>query len=72
MKRPTREPDTKRILKLLEELESEAKYVERFAIKAGEKVFFVRGLTKIVRASLHYYNDKQEIERFCQALPLVR
>jgi two-component system LytT family response regulator len=42
MKRPTREPDTKRISKLLEELESGAKYVERFGIKAGEKVFFVR------------------------------
>ena len=42
MKRPTREPDTKRIMKLLEELESGAKYVERFAIKSGEKVVFIR------------------------------
>jgi len=29
-------------MKLLEELESGAKYVERFAIKLGEKVIFVR------------------------------
>ena len=37
-----KEPDTARILSMLQELRTGAKYLERFAIKNGEKVFFVR------------------------------
>jgi selenocysteine lyase/cysteine desulfurase len=28
----------------------------------------VRGLTEMIRASVHYYNSEQEIDRFCEAL----
>jgi two-component system LytT family response regulator len=38
----TKEPDTARILSMLQEIRSGATYLERFAIKNGEKVFFVR------------------------------
>ncbi|MDQ1404894.1 MAG: two-component system, LytTR family, response regulator [Acidobacteriaceae bacterium] len=41
-KHPKDEPDTGRIMRLLEELKAGARYVERFAIKTGEKVLFVR------------------------------
>lgn len=34
--------------------------------------FDERGLGKIVRASVHYYNSEEEVDRFCQALaPLL-
>ncbi len=42
MKRPPDEPDTGRIVRLLEELKAGARYLERFAIKTGEKVLFIR------------------------------
>ena len=38
----TKEPDTARIVRLLQEIRAGATYLERFAIKNGEKVFFVR------------------------------
>jgi len=38
----TKEPDTARILSMLQELRAGARYLERFAIKNGETVFFVR------------------------------
>jgi len=37
-----KEPDTARILSMLQELKSGARYLERFAIKNGETVFFIR------------------------------
>lgn len=37
-----KEPDTARILSMLQELRAGSRYLERFAIKNGETVFFVR------------------------------
>ncbi|HWF88014.1 MAG TPA: LytTR family DNA-binding domain-containing protein, partial [Pyrinomonadaceae bacterium] len=37
-----KEPDTARILNMLQELRAGTKYLERFAIKNGETLFFVR------------------------------
>ena len=37
-----REPDTARILSMLQELRAGSRYLERFAVKNGETVFFVR------------------------------
>ena len=37
-----KEPDTARILSMLQEIRAGARYLERFAIKNGETVFFVR------------------------------
>jgi two-component system LytT family response regulator len=37
-----REPDTTRILNMLQELKSGARYLERFAVRNGETLFFVR------------------------------
>jgi two-component system LytT family response regulator len=42
MKRPADEADTGSIIRLLEELKVGTRYLERFAIKIGEKVLFVR------------------------------
>ena len=42
MKRPKDETDSRRIMALLEELKAGARYLERFAIKTGEKVIFIR------------------------------
>jgi two-component system LytT family response regulator len=42
LKFPGGDPDTARIMKLLNELKKGARYLERFAIKKGEKVIFVR------------------------------
>ena len=42
MKRPPNEPDTGRIMRLLEELKTDARSLERFSIKTGEKVLFIR------------------------------
>jgi two-component system LytT family response regulator len=38
----TKEPDTARILSMLQEIRAGERYLERFAIKNGETVFFVR------------------------------
>jgi len=38
----SKEPDTARILSMLQELRAGSRYLERFAIKNGETVFFVR------------------------------
>ncbi|HEU4833691.1 MAG TPA: LytTR family DNA-binding domain-containing protein [Pyrinomonadaceae bacterium] len=38
----SKEPDTARILSMLQEIRSGERYLERFAIKNGETVFFVR------------------------------
>ena len=37
-----KEPDTARIISMLQEIRTGARYLERFAIKNGETVFFVR------------------------------
>jgi two-component system LytT family response regulator len=37
-----REPDTARILNMLQELKAGARYLERFAVRNGETLFFVR------------------------------
>ena len=42
MRRSVDKPDTGRIMKLLEELKAERRFLERFAVKSGEKVLFVR------------------------------
>jgi two-component system LytT family response regulator len=42
MKQPLRTADTGGIIRLLEELKTGVRYLERFAIKTGEKVLFVR------------------------------
>ena len=39
-----REPDTARILNMLQELRAGSRYLERFAIKNGETLFFVRAV----------------------------
>jgi two-component system LytT family response regulator len=38
----TEQPDTARIMKMLQEFKAGPRYLERFAIKSGEKVLFVR------------------------------
>jgi two-component system LytT family response regulator len=38
----TEEPDTARIMKMLQEFKAGPRYLERFAVKSGEKVFFIR------------------------------
>lgn len=38
----TEQPDTARIIKLLQEFKAGPRYLERFAIKSGEKVLFIR------------------------------
>jgi len=42
MKRPPDEADTRAVKRLLEDLNVGVRYLERFAIKTGEKVLFVR------------------------------
>jgi two-component system LytT family response regulator len=42
LKVPRNEPDTGRIMRMLEELKAGTKYLERFAIKTDERVLFVR------------------------------
>ena len=42
IKRPKDENDAERILALLEELKAGVRYLERFAIKEGEKILFIR------------------------------
>ena len=42
LKRPGRERDDGRIIRLLEEIKGRGRYLERFAIRMGERVIFVR------------------------------
>lgn len=53
------------------ELAAEAINVTVSSVSSTRFDMDARGLTDVVRASVHYYNDEAEVERFCAAVEAI-
>jgi selenocysteine lyase/cysteine desulfurase len=49
-------------------LAAQAKNVTVSSVASTRFDMEARGLQEVVRASVHYYNDENEVERFCAAV----
>jgi cysteine desulfurase / selenocysteine lyase len=58
--------------RLVDELLAQGINVSFTTVRGTRLDMEARGLTAMVRASVHYYNSEGEIERFCTALAAVR
>jgi cysteine desulfurase / selenocysteine lyase len=57
------------VMRLLKERHVAVRTTDRFAARIDLER---RGLTELVRASVHYYNTEAEIDRFCELLAALR